>query len=244
VFALIGHHVLLGNCAIRLDFAGMAEQIDRLDALVRRYRWRQAEGTIEMHRGLLAHLTGRLDEAEGYYAKGGDLLRASGAIDADGIELLAFLSVRITQGRVAELWDQLAGVISADDVMADLIAFPLTATGRWEQAREARRSIRPVRRDFFHAFLLTLRGMIVATLQDPVEAASVYPELLPYAGQIAGVGTGSYAAGPVDSALGDLALLLGRADDAKAHYTVALRLSRRCGNDYWSEQASGRLAAV
>ena len=72
-----------------------------------------------------------------------------------------------------------------------------------------------MRRDFFHSFLLTLRGMIIAILQEPVEAAAVYPELLPYAGQIGGVGTGSYAAGPVDTVLGDLARLLGREDDAQ-----------------------------
>jgi len=244
VFALIGHHVLLGSCAMRLDFPGMAEQIDRLQELVSRYRWRQAEGTVEMHRGLLAHLTGRLDEAEAFYRRAGDLLRASGAIDADGIALLAFLSLRITQGRTAELWNELEGVINATDVMADLIAFPLTATGRWERAREIRRAIRPVRRDFFHAFLLTLRGMIVVILQESIEAATVYPELLPYAGQVGGVGTGSYAAGPVDTVLGDLALLLGRVADARAHYAVALDLSRRCGNDYWAERAGTRLASV
>jgi len=244
VFALIGHHVLLGSAAIRLDFRGMAEQVDRLEALVRTYRWRQAEGTIEMHRGLVAHLAGRLDESEAYYAKGGELLRASGAMDAEGIALLALLSLRITQGRVAELWDSVQGIDTAQDVLVDLLAFPLTATGRWEQARQIRRSIRPVRRDFFHAFLLTLRGMIVVILQDPDEAAAVYPELLPYAGQIGGVGTGSYAAGPVDTVLGDLSMLLGRVDDAKAYYAVALDLSRQCGNDYWAEQARTRLSSV
>jgi hypothetical protein len=44
--------------------------------------------------------------------------------------------------------------------------------------------------------------------------------------------------------LGDLALLLGRAADARAHYVVALSLSRECGNDYWAAQAEGRLAAA
>jgi len=58
------------------------------------------------------------------------------------------------------------------------------------------------------------------------------------------VGTGSYAAGPVDTVLGDLSLLLGRADDAKAYYAVALDLSRQCGNDYWAEQARTRLSSV
>jgi hypothetical protein len=197
-----------------------------------------------MHRGLLAHLAGRLDEAEAHYAKGGELLRASGAMDAEGIALLALLSLRITQGRVAELWDAVQGIGSAQDVLVDLLAFPLTATGRWEQARQLRRSIRPVRRDFFHSFLLTLRGMIVVILQEPDEAATVYPELLPYAGQIGGVGTGSYAAGPVDTVLGDLSMLLGRADDAKAHFTVALELSRQCGNDYWAAKAETRLSST
>ena len=68
--------------------------------------------------------------------------------------------------------------------------------------------------------------------------------MLPYAGQIGGVGTGSYAAGPVDTVLGDLARLLGREDDARAHYAVAVDLSRQCGNDYWAEQAGARLSSV
>ena len=75
---------------------------------------------------------------------------ASGALDADGIALLAFLTLRITQGREDELADAGRGVDSAPDVIADLLALPLIAQGRQDEAREARRIIRPVRRDFFH----------------------------------------------------------------------------------------------
>ena len=55
-----------------------------------------------------------------------------------------------------------------------------------DKAREVRRVIRPVRRDFFHCLLLTMRGMIVAKLGERAEAAEVTADLLPYRGQIGG----------------------------------------------------------
>ena len=56
-----------------------------------------------MHRATIAHLTGRLDEAEAIYAAAAERIRSSGALDADGIIMLAFLTLRITQGRAGEL---------------------------------------------------------------------------------------------------------------------------------------------
>jgi DNA-binding SARP family transcriptional activator len=244
VFALLGHHVMLHYHGVRADPVAMAEQIDALDVLVRRYRWRQAEGTVEMHRGLVAHLTDRMADAEASYARAADMLHASGALDADGIALLAFLTLRISQGREGELADAVRSVDSAPDVIADLLALPLIAQGRMDKAREVRRVIRPVRRDFFHCLLLTMRGMIVAKLGERAEAAEVTADLLPYRGQIGGAGTGSFAVGPVDIVLGDLALLLDRPRDAREHYAGAITVALQCGNDSWVQLARRRLDAV
>ena len=176
VFALIGHYMAVRAAGVRGDHATMAQHVDRIDELVARYRWRQAMGLSSMHRGAIAHIAGRLDEAEGHYARAAESIRTSGALDADGIAMLAFLTLRITQGRTAELTDALGAVDTrAADVVADLFAIPLLAAGRRAEAIEFRRGIRPVRLDFFHGLLLTLRGIIVATLADPVEAAAIYP---------------------------------------------------------------------
>ena len=87
-----------------------------------------------------------------------------------------------------------------------------------------------------------MRAMIAVRLADRVEGGSVYEELLPYRGQVGGAATGSFAAGPVDTALGDLAAMLGRPAQAREHFAVALDVARRCGNQAWVERASRRLA--
>ena len=119
VFALLGHHMELQYRAVVLDPDGISQQIDQLDAMSRRYHWRQAESAVQMHRGFLSHLTGRLEEAEGAYLRAHELFRSSGALDAEGITALALLTVRLTQGREGELASVVGGV---DD--AGQLAFP------------------------------------------------------------------------------------------------------------------------
>ncbi|HEY5881275.1 MAG TPA: BTAD domain-containing putative transcriptional regulator [Nakamurella sp.] len=245
VFALIGQYAEVRAAGVHADHDRMARHVDRIDELVARYRWRQAIGLSSMHRGAIAHIAGRLDEAEAHYARAAESIRTSGALDAAGIAMLAFLTLRITQGRAAELVDSLAVVDTrASDVVADLFAIPLLAVGRRDEAIEIRRRIRPVRRDFFHGLLLTLRGIIVATLADPVEAASIYPDLMAYRGQVGGGGSGSFAVGPVDTVLGDLVALLGDRARAREHYAAAVDLAGTCGNRIWAEQAAVRLRAL
>ncbi len=245
VFGLIGHYTKVRLAGVHGDHATMAAQVDRIADLVRRYRWRQAIGLTHMHRAAIAHITGRLDEAEEQYRRAGEALVISGALDADGIILLAFFTLRLSQGRVGELMDGVHAIdTEANDVVADLIALPLLATGQVDEAVRRRRDIRPVRRDFFRSLMLAMRGMISAGIGDPVEAATVYADLLPYRGQLAGGGTGSYTVGPVDTVLGDLAGTLGRPADARAHYAAAVQLATACGNRAWARTAAERLRSL
>ncbi|MET0862764.1 MAG: BTAD domain-containing putative transcriptional regulator, partial [Nakamurella sp.] len=199
VFALIGHHLAVQLCGAGADMLGLAGHIEALQTLVDRYRWRQEERTIKMHRAMLAHVQGRLDEAEALYVAAGNVMRETGAIDADGIELLAIMSLRITQGRVADLSAALEKVASVDDVVADMRALPLAILGSRERAAALRRNIRPVRQDFFESLFLSIRGMIVCLLADQEEASGLFPRLLRFSGRIAGADSGSFAAGPVDT---------------------------------------------
>jgi tetratricopeptide (TPR) repeat protein len=245
VFALLGHHVMVQVHGPRGDHASMQQHVELLDALVRKYRWRQAQSIVTMHRGLIAHLRGELDRADALYTEAAALMYASGAVDAAGIITLAFLTVRLTQGRAGELEQQAGNAASAaTDVMAELLALVVARQGQVARAREIRGRVAPVRRDFFHSLMLTMRGMLVVDLADPAEAGTVYADLLAYRGQIGGAGTGSYAAGPVDTVLGDLALLLGDRQRAVEHYRIALALAEHCGNAAWAAQARERLAGL
>ncbi len=245
VFALIGHYTQARRAGVYGDHRTMAQHVDRIADLVRRYRWRQATGLTHMHRGAIAHIAGRWTEAEEQYRKAGEELVINGSLDADGIVMLGFFTLRLSQGRIGELVDAAEAIdTAAADVVADLIALPLLASGRREEAIRRRRGIRPVRRDFFHSLLLAMRGMASVGIGDPVEAAAVYADLLPYRGQLAGGGTGSYAVGPVDTVLGDLATTLGRPVDAREHYSAAVALATACGNELWVAAASTRLRSL
>ena len=245
VFAVIGHHSLARVACMHGDAAAMTAHVERISELVRRFRWSQTAALEAMMRGTIAHLTGRLTDAEADYRTATERLMASGAFDASGIGLLALLTVRVTEHRTGELVEVLGQIdTDADALVQDLRAVPLLAVGRRDEAARGRHDLPPVPHNFFRSLLLTFRGMAAAALQDPVEAASVERDLRAYRGQIGGGGTGSFVIGPVDTVLGDLAALLGRPDEAGDLYRAAVELAERGPNRWWADQARGRLAAM
>ena len=58
------------------------------------------------------------------------------------------------------------------------------------------------------------------------------------------MGGSAFALGPVDTALGALAVLVGRREVAAAHYAAGLELARRCGSAPWTATAQDKLAQL
>ena len=243
VYALLGHHSVYQVACARLDLVTANVHLEQAHELAERYRWGQARGQSLVSRGFQAHLRGDLEDAERLYVAGGSVIAASGNVNPQGILGIAIFTLRLTQGRIAELEQLVATAGEGADPTAieDFIALLRIAQNRPDDARIARRFKPPVRRDFFHSLMLSLRGRVLVALGESAEARKVYDDLLPYRGQVAGGGTGSYAAGPVDLVLGDLATLLGRTGNAETHYESALDVARRCGNGAWVADARSRL---
>ncbi|RLP29660.1 BTAD domain-containing putative transcriptional regulator [Nocardia seriolae] len=243
---LLGHTIALQAAAFSADIATAREHLDAATGLADRYQWRQAQVASAMAAGLLALATGDPDLAERHYRRADELITGAGILNAEGVGAMALFAVRLHQGRIAEL----AGLISTFaasavpttvDAMVDFQVLALLAVGDRTVAAQVRRRAKPIRDKLFRSLFLTLRGMGVAALGTPEEAAASYHELLPFRDRLAGADTGSYAVGPVDTVLGDLAARHGAAAQAAEHYRAALRLARRCGNPTWIAAAAGRL---
>ncbi len=249
VFALMGHVYTAQWAATHGEVAILAEHLEQLAALVRIYRWRQAEGVVAMHRGLLAHLRGDLPAAQRHYGAAVTVLRRNGGLDVDSIAAIAFFSVALTAGRPADLEPVVRSFDPIPEQGIDIYAIVLAAAGHPDEAAAARARNRPVAHDFFRSLLLTIRGIAVASLavgdgaaaaRARVEAERVYDELAAFHGQIGGAVTGAYALGPVDTVLGDLAVVLRRPRVAAAHFAAAEELADRCGSRPWASAARSR----
>ena len=83
-----------------------------------------------------------------------------------------------------------------------------------------------------------------ALLDDATHAVTLYDRLAPYAGRPATAGRAVSSYGAVDRALGGLALLLGRNDDAARHLRDAIRVNEALGCTVWRTQAERQLARI
>jgi DNA-binding SARP family transcriptional activator len=75
-------------------------------------------------------------------------------------------------------------------------------------------------------------------------AQTLYQRLLPYAGRPSTAGRGITSTGAVDRELGGLAALLGRPEDAAAHFRAAVRRNEELGCVVWRERAQRDLETV
>jgi DNA-binding NarL/FixJ family response regulator len=185
-------------------------------------------------------LEGRLDEADALveetYVEG---LRAQ-LWEASAARLIAYTALRWEQGRLGELEDLLVSARSIYPgyrLFRCALALACLETGRPEEARALAAEIvhggqETMPLDNSWAYGMTMLAEVVARLNDGGLAVTLHDALLPFA-QLMATGGGEIAGGSLHRSLGQLASVLGRADDALARFEAARAVHRAYRADIW-----------
>lgn len=152
------------------------------------------------------------------------------APSALGIGQLA--TMRMVQGRLAELEPVLHEAAAHQPVLRDLHALALIACSRTDEARMMLgdwAEQRPLLRDFAWTGLTAIRARVWIELADPRAIADLRDQLTPYADRLAVGGMGAFFLGSVRHALGQLALAAGDRAAAGHQLRAALEIHQRLG---------------
>ncbi|WP_327695060.1 BTAD domain-containing putative transcriptional regulator [Streptomyces sp. NBC_00459] len=206
--------------------------------LAHRYRMRWARGINVATSAMLATIAGRFEEAEARYAEADGLFQRVGAHHATAPRTLGLWTIRLAQGREAEIEADVRAVHSAIGTpVAVALALVLARQGRLEEARAVGYPARPVT-DHLYGMELDYRAEVAVLLGDRDTAHLLIAHLLPLREQFAGTAGGAYATRPLAHALGDLYRFLGEERRARDAYALAERVARAWGSPHHVAAAS------
>ncbi|MFB9532120.1 BTAD domain-containing putative transcriptional regulator [Nonomuraea roseola] len=210
--------------------------------LARTYRMREAIAVAEVALASLALIEGRFADAELLYIKADKGMRRIGSVHATGFLQLALATIWLNEGTLGAHLDDVRALHAAfGPMVSDLLALALHANGLDAEAREVRASPSPIRPDYFFTFATTLRAMAIVALNDRDAAEEIYATLLPHRnGPPAGAASLSVALRPVAHTLGELAVFIGRTDEAAAHFAQAATIADRWNAPHWAAEARSR----
>ncbi|WP_406314762.1 AAA family ATPase [Streptosporangium sp. NBC_01639] len=235
VTGLLNH---AGVAAAANDPVTMHQVITEALDLARTYRMREAIAVTEITLASLALIEGRFADAELLYIKADEGMRRIGSVHT-GFLQLALATIWLNEGTLGAHLDDVRALHAVlGPMVSDLLALALHANGLDAEAREVRASPSPIRSDFFFTFLTTLRAMAIVALNDRDAAEEIYATLLPHRnGPPPGAASLSLALRPVAHILGELAVFLGRTDEAAAHFTQAATIADHWNAPHWAAEA-------
>ncbi|MEU7988738.1 BTAD domain-containing putative transcriptional regulator [Streptosporangium canum] len=238
VTGLLNH---AGVAAAANDPVTMHQVITEALELARTYRMREAIAVAEITLASLALIEGRFVDAELLYIKADEGMRRIGSVHT-GFLQLALATIWLNEGTIGAHLDDVRALHAVlGPMVSDLLALALHANGLDAEAPEVRASPSPIRSDFFFTFLTTLRAMAIVALNDRDAAEEIYATLLPHRnGPPAGAASLSLALRPVAHTLGELAVFLGRTDEAAAHFAQAATIADRWNAPHWAAEARSR----
>ncbi|GAA2623168.1 hypothetical protein GCM10010425_17830 [Streptomyces spororaveus] len=210
------------------DVAGARGLVGRWTRFARTFRMPGPAAVGETVEATWAHVEGRFEEAERLYRQAAARMARQGSPHAEGVLAIAIATLRVSQGRLAESLPWLRQVYAAFGPPAgDLLAVALAAAGEEREAREILDRAGPLRTDYFFKVFATLRAMTLVTLGERTGAEELYAALLPYRDAPPPSSGFTVAVRPVARTLGELAVLLGRADEAAGHFARAAAVAER-----------------
>lgn len=225
------HHLELG------DGASADREIERFAELAGELRQLRQAWYAHVYRGMRAYLAGCFADVEHTAARALALGESAQPAPAQMAFETQLTMLRREQGRAAETIARTREVARAAPgmpVWSCALASGLAEAGDLDGARRelARMTVdrcAALQRDFFWLYAMTHLARACAALDDAEHAVVLYELLLPFGHQVAVAQHGVMSDGAVARYLGLLATVLGRWDDAEAHFIAALALNERLG---------------
>jgi hypothetical protein len=230
---------MLGNCAAaRNRPEELRASIASQGALARAYQLAEPLAINLAGRAALAHVEGDFARAQALYDEAVHHMRRQGSLHADDHRFVATYSLLMSQGRLGEFVGPTATVRGVRGATCDdAYALALAAAGRLDEARAVPIGRYPLHGDYLDSALATIRGMAVVALGRADLAPGVIETLHPVRDQLAGYCSTSLVMRPVAQTLGELFGLLGRAEDAAAHFRLAADVACRWNAPHWLADA-------
>ncbi|MFD4431719.1 BTAD domain-containing putative transcriptional regulator [Nocardia sp. NPDC058497] len=174
------------------------------------------------HLAVLAALRGDFATAKAIDADLSAKMIAAGHANGAELILLAEMMTGWALGDLAPGLDGYAELnAAAPHALRSVYVLALLDAGDTEQAAAALGAGPPVLRDYYWCAMSVFEARVVARIGTVEAARRLYQDLLPRAGTIAGMDSGSVAFGPVDTVLAELADRLGDHAAATAHRVAA-----------------------
>ncbi len=235
---------LAAGAAAANDPTTMRRVSEQARDLARAYRMPEAVGAAEIALATLVLIEGRFADAERRYITATQRMERAGSVHAAGFLRIARAAIWINDGTLGAHLDEVRAFHEAlGPMVADLLTLALHAAGRGNEVESTPPA--PIRADFFFTFLTSLRALALIAVNDRDGAERVYTDLLPHRdGPPAGAESVSLAVRPVAHVLGELAVFLGRGEEAAAHFAQAADIADRWNAPHWSTVARARAAAA
>lgn len=188
----------------------------------------QMLGVVAVFDAMVELMAGRVESGLRRYSEISATMHAQGMVVAQWVGTIGRTGAAVVCNDLAPLVEELEDI---EAVRPHSVRFPLILAlldrGDHARARQLWEESRPYPRDYYWLAMTTFRARVAARLADVDAARDLHSDLLPFAGRIAGLDSGSFYAGPVDTALAETADAIGDADAATRWRDAASELVTR-----------------